>query len=166
MIDLTEHTAAETGEANAPDLFEPGDPRAGPFTPAQIEEARHYAGEPDRWHKLNRSVDWFAVRLQHGRGLTMSETADLFRIKERQIYRRRDRHSWSPLMAERDRRWLARLVWLAGEARFAPDDAEGRRMLARVSEWRLFKRPEPPRWQPRHPEGEFLPFRLGDDASQ
>lgn len=162
MIDLTELSPAKTDEADR--LFEPGDPRAGPFTPAEIEDALLYANEPGRWHKGNHSVDWFAVRLQYGRGMTMTETAALFDISERRIYRRRDRYKWSQRMTERDRRSLARLVWLAGVARLAPNDPDGRRILARASEWRLIERPDFPRWQPQDPEGEPLPFRLADNA--
>jgi hypothetical protein len=153
--------AANGAEPGQPNLFEPGDPRAGPFTPAEIKEARDYANEPGRWHKLTHSVDWFAVQLQYGRGMTLSEVAALFGIGERPMYRRRDRDRWPARLTERDRRTLARLVWLAGEARLAASDADGRRMLARLSEWRLFERPQLPRWQPRDPEGEPLPFRLG-----
>jgi hypothetical protein len=105
--------------------------------------------DPVRWHR-GSGLDWMAVRLQHGRGLSSSELSYMFNIPVSTIRGHAREHGWETPMAEEDRRELARHVWLAGLMRNDPADAVSRESLKAMSEWRE-RGPEPDyRWKPKH----------------
>lgn len=128
------------------DEFEEGDPRRGPFTPEELAESARYIRDPLRWHRYTR-VDWLAVELQHGRGLTIEELAEMFDIGDSTIRKRAKVRNWWTPMDLCDRRELSRLVWLAGLSRIAPDDMASRESLKAMSEWRMRAAEPSYRWK-------------------
>lgn len=143
--------------------FEPDDPRRGPFSDEQRAEAAAYAEVKGRWHVRRRNVDWFAVQLQYGRGLSAQRVGRMFSISDSTIGTRRDVGKWVSPMSEADRRDLARLVWLAGEARIATDDAASLAALKGASEWRLAQDTAPVTWQAKDKAGAPMTLTLNDE---
>jgi hypothetical protein len=128
--------------------FEEGDARRGPYS---FDERAHAAAcvlAPKRWHNIKRDVDWFAVRLQFGRGLTGVELAKRFGIGDSTISGRQRDEGWKPAMSVRDRRRLARLVWLGGLVRGVGDDPGHRDVLKAWSEWRDLEEVVLPTFEP------------------
>ncbi|HEX5006824.1 MAG TPA: hypothetical protein VFV70_06905 [Hyphomonadaceae bacterium] len=120
--------------------FGQGDPRRGPHSLEQRAIAAAYLASRNRWHLLDRGVDWFAVRLQYGRGLNGVTLARIFDIGDSTISSRKRAEKWPRIMSERDRMRLSRLVWLGGVMRGAGDDLQSRGRLKASSDWDL---PEP-----------------------
>ncbi|HEX5005802.1 MAG TPA: hypothetical protein VFV70_01740 [Hyphomonadaceae bacterium] len=144
------------------DEFEPGDPRRGPHSQETQAEAAALANAAGRWHARNPHVDWFAVRLQVGRGLKSREVAGMFGIGHSTIDRRRLEEDWGRRPGEADRRRLSVNVWLAGVDRLTPGDIAGRDALKAASEWRLHQPPTHPVWREKNPDGEPLRFTIND----
>jgi len=128
--------------------FEEGDPRRGPHTLEERAEAAALIEAAGRSHYRRPEIDWYAVRLQCGRGLKPLEAARMFNIGQSSVEgcRRRD-GDWPAVMSERDRRRLSRLVWLAGIARGLGDNEASRAALKEMSEWRLPERKTPPTFE-------------------
>lgn len=132
--------------------FEEGDPRRE-IPLEERAEAAAYLKAHKRWHHRRHGVDWFAVQLQFGRGLTGIELAKRFSIGDSTISTRQRDERWIRPMSERDRRRLSRFVWLGGLARGAGHDPESREALKASSEWRLPEEVAPPKFTLLDPQG-------------
>lgn len=143
--------------------FDEDDPRRGPFSLEEIAEAAIFAGGKGRWHVRQRNVDWLAVQLQYGRGRTAQSIAAMFGIGDSTISTRKREEKWISPMSERDRRNLARLVWIAGDARMAEGDAASRAALAKTSEWRMPQDRPPVRYQAKDKGGAPMTLTIKDE---
>jgi hypothetical protein len=178
-----QHERATTEEIPTPILAEPksdllfsrgrefpdGDPRRGPHSLEEMAEAAALIRAQGRWHYRMPDVDWYAVGLQYGRGLKPLELARMFGIGSSSVDEQRRKGKWPKIMSERDRRRLARLVWLAGIVRGAGDDEASRAALRKISEWRLVEREKPPGFELQDKYGAadaaaFNPEEFPDDA--
>jgi hypothetical protein len=149
--------------------FEDGDPRRGPHSLEERADAASLIAAPGRWHYRRPEIDWYAVRLQCGRGIKPSEAARMFDIGVSTIEEHRRKGRWPAVMSERDRRRLSRLVWLAGIARGLGDNEASRAALKKMSEWRLPEARTPPTFelQDKHGAAEAARFNaeeFPDDA--
>ncbi|HEY7800423.1 MAG TPA: hypothetical protein VIA80_16775 [Hyphomonadaceae bacterium] len=149
--------------------FEEGDPRRGPHSPEERAKAAAMIDAPKRWHQRSPDIDWFAVRLQFGRGLKLRLVARMFGIPQSTTAEHRREDKWIPLMTERDRRTLSRLVWLAGIARGVGKTRKGRAMLRAWSDWSVLERKPTATFEPQDPLGApqpvaFNPEEFPDDA--
>jgi len=137
--------------AAAAEQFADDDPRRAPATGEEDAEAKAGAGDRQRWHR--QRTDWFAIRLQYGRGIGVFDLCRMFSIGETTLRRRARQENWRPLMTGRDMRSLARRVWLTGLARGGHDEGSLAR-LAVASEWRPIAEPPNWKWTPKDPDGE------------
>jgi hypothetical protein len=147
----------ETGDvlfvAGVYDEFKEGDPRRGPHSPGERAEAATLVFAPNRWHRQTPGVDWFAVQLQFGRGFKAEQLGMMFGIGDSTIAGRKRKGNWIQPMSERDRRKLARLVWLGGIARGLGEEEKSRDALRAMSEWRLPEELTPRTFVPQDRDG-------------
>ena len=99
------------------------DPLAPPYLDEEVALARAQLGDARRWHRIS-GVDWLAVRLQFGRGRSFLEVSAMFGVSGQAMRDRAKHEGWANAMTERDRRKLARLVWIGGLERGAASEAE------------------------------------------
>jgi len=135
------------GGATPESEFPEGDPRRPPFELTERARAVGDAVDERRWHQRS-GADWLAMRLQYGRGRSVADVAAMFAVSDSSIYPRIRNEKWLQPMSERDRRNMARRVWIGGLARFDECEKENRAALKASSEWRLIVCREPePLWQ-------------------
>jgi hypothetical protein len=145
--------------------FAEDDPRRPPYALEDRLEAAVMTTAPHRWHLFN-GADWFAIRLQHGRGIDLMKLSRIFGVGYSTIRQRAAKEGWVKAMSEYDRRRLSRLVWLGGLAREKQADPALRAMLARASEWRLVLAQGRVTFEPRDKRGEAPPMMILNDEEQ
>jgi hypothetical protein len=143
--------------------FPEGDPRRGPHSLTVQVDAELQSRTKGRWHRLQRHIDWFAIRLTVGRGYTKQEAGRLFGIGRSHISDVADRLRWVFPMADADRRELSVLVWLAGVKWIDPACEKSREALKRASEWRRKHVSTLPVWQEKERQGDRMTFTINDE---
>ena len=113
------------------------DPRDGPYSKEERDEAADALFNDARWHELT-GTDILNLRLQVGRGRTYASICREFGVHDSQLRRWRDRDGdWSEKLPELDRRDLARRVWLCVLAREGLGQAIDKEKARTACEWRL-----------------------------
>jgi len=152
------------GTARSLMKFPEGDTRRAPFSVTEQAEAAEMLESEDRWHVRN-AADMLAVRLQYGRGLSIAKTARMFGIGATFIGKRIHNEKWKPAMSERDRRELARLIWLGGLMRGARESEQSLSALRAASEWRMAAGATGRRWQPKDGNGQPKSMTVHEEIS-
>ncbi|MBI1360948.1 MAG: hypothetical protein GC155_11780 [Alphaproteobacteria bacterium] len=139
-----------------------------PVSPEEWREAQVKWRDPRRRFR-DTDIDVLAVRLQFGRGMRLSELAELFGVASSTISARSKREHWTKRMRESERRALSRMVILGACVRNFDGGAEpDPDFLARASAWdalppRAPKTP-PPLWSPQSPDDASEIQTRGADA--
>jgi hypothetical protein len=137
---VSEDISASAGNGLVPG--DSADPRDGPFTREENDEAADALFNEARWFvKQDRTkVDVLALRLQVGRGRTYLSVCQQFKITEKSLQQCRltgGDGDWPRALSELDRRHMARRIHLAGLARRAAGERVNAAALMAASDWRV-----------------------------